>query len=352
MRLLLSQAQNLLADYCDYGMCPTDPRVTTLINLAIERLLPVMNPEKTIARMQFDVVNNVITLPRSVKTVLGASTTYPSCTGSTSCGPGCTSILSVKSMWFEMLPGGPVGWLPCATNILMDLGTGFSTFADPSTATPYILRLYADIPQPVTEGFIVVNGHDINGNLPFSYVNTQYIPGQTLNIPTSVATDNTGGNYNDSPQAFTQIVSITKPTTQGRLRLFGVPTDPTGVPIPGASQVPLAVWEPDELNPDYRRYLITWVGPSMPSILTCLVKLRYVLTTSPYADLLITNIGALQNALMAMKYERAGAFDQSTAAWKTAFAILDQETKDFDGEQGKSIQMQEWFSGGDIATIR
>lgn len=339
MRLLLYQAQQLLADYCEYGMCPTDPRVTSLINLAIERLLPRLNPEKTIQRFQFDVVNNVITMPRQVKTVLGASTMYPSCTGSTSCGPGCTSILTVKSMWYEMMPGGPVGWIPCATNVLMDLGTGFSTFADPSQQTPMILRLYADIPQPSTEGFIVINGTDVNGNLPFSYVNNQYIPGQVLNIPTT-----SDANYLDTPQSFVQINSISKPITQGRLRLFGV--DATG------AQTPLAVWEPDELNPDYRRYLVTWVGPSMPSILTVLAKLRYVYTTAPYADLMITNIGSLQLALQAMKYEKAGSYDQATAAWKLSYDLLETETRDFDGEQGKSIQIMELFTGGDIQTIR
>lgn len=340
MRLILSQAQNILADYCEYGLCPTDPRVTYNINKAIERLLPRLNPDKTIARYQFDIVNNVITMPRMVKTVLGASTTYPSCTGSTSCGPGCTSILSVKSMWYEMMPGGPVGWLPCATNVLMDLGSGFSTFADPSAATPMSLRLYADIPQAVDEGFIVINGIDINGNTPFSYINSQYIPGQTLEIPMQ----GTPNGYTDTPQQFQQIYSITKPVTQGRLRLYGV--DPSG------NQTPLAVWEPDEVNPDYRRYLVTWVGPAMPSILTVLCKLRFVYQSSPYADLLITNIGALELALMAMKYEKAGSFDQATAAWKSAFEILDADTRDYDGEQNKTIQLQEWFSGGDIATIR
>jgi len=345
MRLLLNQAQDLLADFCEYGMCPTDARVTKNINLAIERLLPSLNPEKTIRRYQFDVVNNIITMPRFVKTVLGASTMYPSCAGSTSCGPGCTSILSVKSMWYEMMPGGPIGWLPCASNVLMDLGSGFSTFADPTPDTPMILRLYADIPQPTSEGFLVIAGLDINGNMPFSYVNNQYIPGQVLNIPTSNPSDNTGGNFNDTAQHFTQINSITKPTTQGRLRLFGVD------PVSGA-QTPLAVWEPDELNPDYRRYLVTWVGPSMPSVLTVLAKLRFVYTTAPYADLLITNIGALQLALQAMKYEKAGSYDQAAAAWKLAFSVLDQDTKDWDGEQGKSIQMMEMFTGGDFQTIR
>jgi hypothetical protein len=150
--------------------------------------------------------------------------------------------------------------------------------------------------------------------------------------------------YNDTPQMFQQIISVTKPKTAGRLRLYGV--DSLG------NQNPLAVWEPDELNPDYRRYLITFVGTPAPTFLTVLAKRRYIYTTSPYADLMITNIGALENALMARKYEKAGAFDQATAAWRTAFDILDTETRDFDGDYNASPQMQVQWSGGDIWNLR
>jgi hypothetical protein len=437
--MILSQAAHLLAPYAEYGLCETDPRVVDEINKAIERLLPRLNPEKSIVRYQLDIYQQVITMPRDVKTVLAASTMYPSCAGNastppasgpqpwpippsraqgpclSSCGPGCGSILAVKNAWYEMLPGGPVGFVPCAQNVLMDLGTGFSTFADPTPLTPYTLRLYADVPQATSEGFIVINGTDVNGNNPISYENNIYIPGQVLAIPTasspspsvtftaatnsgspvvtaastpvglvetmsitgpgipagstivtisgtsitisnnatataaSVSLTATGGPpsalpYNDTPQMFQGIISITKPKTAGRLRLYGV--DATG------AQTPLALWEPDELNPDYRRYLVTFVGNPPPSFLTVLAKRRYIYTTSPYADLMITNIGALENALMARKYEKAGAFDQATAAWRTAFDILDTETRDFDGDYTAAPQFQTQFTGGDIWNLR
>jgi hypothetical protein len=338
-RLILSQAQQLLNEFVDYGMCPTDPRVTTAINRAIERLLPRLNPDKTIARYQFDVVQNTITMPRDVKTVLAASIAYPACTaGLGGCGPGCTSILSVKSRWYEMLPGGPVGFIPCAQNVLMDLGTGFSTFADPSSTAPLTLRLYADIPQATSEGYIVIKGEDTNGNLPFSYVNGTYINGQTLQIPVQ------GEPYHDTPQMWQFIGSITKPQTVGRLRLYGV--DALG------NQTQLAMWEPDELNPDYRRYLITWTGPELPAILTVLAKRRFMWTTLPYSDLLIANIGALELALQALKFERTGAYDQASAAWNQAFAVLDTDARDTDGDYNASVQVQEWFTGGDIWNLR
>lgn len=324
----------MLFEYVEHGMCSTDPRVVRGINLAIERLMPRLNPEKTVQRYQFDVVGGTITMPREIKTVLSASVSYPSCTASGSCSPGCTSILSVKNRWYEMLQGGPVGFVPCAENILMDLGTGFSTFADPSEETPMTIRVYADIPQVADEGFLVINGTDTNGNNPVGYVNNVYINGQTVEIPGQ------GEDFNDSPQQFIKISSITKPPTKGRIRVYGVSADGT--------QTPLAVYDPDELNPDYRRYMLSWGGVQEQGILTVLAKRRWFMVTSPYADLYITNVGALQNALMGMKYEKAGAFDQAAACWKIAFDLLDVEDKDFDSDYSATVQLQSNFSGGDI----
>lgn len=338
MRLILSQAGELLAPYVEYGLCASDPRVVTAINLAIERLIPVLNPEKTVGRYQFDVVNNQITTPREVKTILAASCSYASCTGG-NCGPGCTSIFRVKSRWYEMLPGGPVGFIACAPNILMDMGTGYSTFADPSVETPLILRLYADLPQVTSEGIIVISGLDADGNDLVTYQDNQWIPGAAIQIPAQ------GTNYNETTQSISQIYSITKPQTVGRLRLYGV--DSTG------AQTALAVYQPDEINPDYRRYMVSWVGDIPPqAILTVLAKRRFYWTTDPYEDLLITNVGALQNALMGMKYEKAGAFDQAALCWKTAIAILDVEDKDYDGDYSASVQVQDNWGGGDIWSLR
>jgi hypothetical protein len=220
----------------------------------------------------------------------------------------------------------------------MDMGTGFSTFADIPQGSAWTLRLYADIPQAQSEGVVVVNGLDVNGNHIIDYIDNQYVPGAAMAIPIQ------GSNYTESTQQFSQIISVTKPDTKGRLRLYGV--DP-------ATQVQTAmgVYEPDELNPDYRRYLITWVGQptnTPPAQLTVLAKTRFIRTTSPYADLMIPNLGALQNALMGIRYEKAGAFDQAAMCWRTAYQIIDDEARDFDGDYNASISLQTQFTGGDI----
>jgi hypothetical protein len=337
MRLLLSDAANLLNEYVEYGMCSTDPRVVTGINLAIERLLPALNPEKTISRYQFDVNDSQITLPREVKTVLAASTEYPACTGG-HCGPGCKSIISVKSRWYEMLPGGPVGFVRCAPNVLIDEGTGFSTFADPSTENPLTMRVYADLPQPTREGQVMIRGLDAAGNNLVSYTNNMYVPAIGVAIPIQ------GENFNDSPMMVSEIKSVTLPVTAGVVRLYGV--DASG------AQTALGAYEPNETAPDYRRYLLSWVGEQMPAILTVLAKRQFVWASLPYADLLITNIGALQNALMAMKYEKAGTFQQAQAYWKIAFDALEKETRDYDGDYRPTVQFGDTYGGGDIWNLR
>jgi hypothetical protein len=63
---------------------------------------------------------------------------------------------------------------------------------------------------------------------------------------------------------------------------------------------------------------------------------------------LITNLGALQNALMGMKFERAGSFDQAAQCWRTAFMILDDDTKDADGDYQACVQLQQEYTGGGI----
>src|SRR5258707_3328297 len=163
MRLILSQAQELLAEYVEYGMCSTDSRVTKGINLAIERLLPALNPEKTIGRYQFDINSNQqITTPREVKTVLAASANYEACTGG-HCGPGCTTIYDVKGRWYEFLPGGPVRFVACAPKLLIDLGTGLSTFEDCTSDGTLTFRLFPDLPPTSNEGNLVVNALEADG---------------------------------------------------------------------------------------------------------------------------------------------------------------------------------------------
>jgi hypothetical protein len=347
MRLLLSQAQQLLAEYCDYGMCPTDARVTQQINLAIERLLPVLNPEKTLARYVFPVVGQIITLPPEIKTVLAANLNYQCQSDGTcpDCGQWLMQTVAVRNRWYEMLPGGPAGYgpnsfIPCSPNVLMDMGTGYSTIADCTMDAPQILRLYADVPQPASEGYVGINGLDADGNPIVTYDSKGYHDEYQLPIPTQ------GQNYTQTTVQIGQVNNITKPKTAGRLRLYAV--DPTT-----QDQYLIGLYLPNETAPDYRRYRLTWCGELVENttiVLQC--KRQFIWTDDPDHDLLITNVSALQEALMGIKYSKSGPTQLAEWHFANAAKILEMETIDYDTDKRATVQFQDQFAGGDIWNLR
>jgi hypothetical protein len=341
MRLLLSQAQQMLAEWVDYGTCATDPRVTTWINMAIERLMPMLNPDKTIGRYKFPLVANTITMPRDVKTVLASYIDCPDTNANTTsmCGCRCDlrQLVAVRSRWYEYLPGGPISFTGCSPNVLFDLGSGWSTFADINEDTgPMYIRVYADAPQAALEGYVDVVGNDADGNPIQSLNNGVYRNVAQIPIPIQ------GENYKDSDVAFSSFISITKPSTVSRIKLYALSLDKS-------EQTPIAVYAPDEVAPDYRRYQLNWCVPDPGTTITVTAKRQQVPTTDPDADLLITNIGALKNAMQAIKYENAGAPQLADSHWQRAARILETETRDYDGDYMATVQLQAvGFCGGDI----
>jgi hypothetical protein len=351
MRLLLGDACQLLNEYVEYGMCSTDPRVVKGINLAIERLLPALNPEKTVGRYKFTISGGQVTLPRDVKTILSGVIGFDSQPG-VACPQPCGGVLQVKSRWYEMLPGGPRGQLACTPMAtLIDLGTGFFTFADITPDYPCYVRVYPTLPEAPPPpgvpdisgggGVIWVSGKDVNGNEIYTQTNPNtWLETCVITIPI-IGQD----NYIDSPVAFSEITAVSKPLTHGPLSLYAVSLDKT-------VQTPIAVYQPEETRIDYRRYQLSWCGPNVPTSITVLAKRQFVWTTDLTTDLFITNIGALQNALMGIKFEKAGSFQQAAACWKTAFDTLDKETRDYDGDYQPTIQFQDAYGGGDIWSLR
>jgi hypothetical protein len=78
-------------------------------------------------------------------------------------------------------------------------------------------------------------------------------------------------------------------------------------------------------------------------------KKQFVWTIDPDADLLITNLGALKNALQAMKYENAGSEQAAEIHWTRAAKILNEETRDYDGDYSATMQVQSFgWAGGEI----
>jgi hypothetical protein len=206
--------------------------------------------------------------------------------------------------------------------------------------TPQILRLYADLPQPVSEGALFINGLDAEGNALISYDTNGYHQAYQLAIPAQ------GQNYVDSTVQISHIFSIAKPVTKGRLKLYSV--DPTT-----QAQSLIGVYAPTEVAPDYRRYRLTWCGALVENTTIILqVKRQFIFTTDPEADLLITNVGALQEALMGLKYSKSGPPQLADYHWNQAGKILEAETIDYMTDRSPSMQLQDTFAGGDVWNLR
>jgi hypothetical protein len=333
----------MLAEYVDYGTCATDPRVSLRINMVIERLLPALNPERTLGRYVFPIVANTITLPRDIKTVLAAYLEYPQAPPpGTTCSCDLRQLVDIRSRWYDFLPGGPVHFTGAAPNVLTDLGTGFSTFADITADTPCRIRVYTDVPQPHLEGYVYVSALDANGNPVQSLDAGLYRNVDMIAVPIQ------GQNYVDSTVAYSQVFSINKDPTISRVKLYAI-NDALAVTDPNY-QTPIAVYAPDELAPDYRRYKLNWcILPGEQAQINLIAKRYFVPTTDPDADLIITSMGALKNGLQALRYEDAGSDQLADSHWKRALAILDTETKDYDSDYKASPQIQSsCWGGGDI----
>jgi hypothetical protein len=270
--------------------------------------------------------------------VLGAFVDYPtqSAPNGNLCGCNLRQLVQVRGRWYEILPGGPINYTGCSPNILSDLGTGFSTFDDITPDDPSFIRVYVDIPQPTSEGTVDVTGLDLDGNPVWSLEGGIYA--QCFAIPIPIQ----GQNYVDSDIAFSSITAIHKDPTVSRVKLYAVS-------VATGEQRPIAIYAPDELAPDWRRYKLNWCVLNQPANLTVFAKRQFVPTNDPDADLLITNIGALKMALQALKYEDAGSLQLSTTLWTSAQAVLNQETRDYDGDYAATPQIQSsCWGGGDI----
>ncbi|SRR6266481_3682509 len=345
MRLLVSDAQKQLAEYVDYGTCATDPRVSQRINMVIERLLPALNPEKTIGRYIFPIVSNTITMPRDIKTVLAAFIEFPQAPIHPGfCPCDLRQLVDIRSRWYDFLPGGPVHFTGAAPNVISDLGSGFSTFDDITPDRPCILRVYADVPQATLEGYVYVSALDVNSNPIQTLDNGFYRNVDMIPIPI-LGQDQP---YSDSLLAYSQILSVNKDPSASRIKLFAV--DPALDPSDPLAQRPIAVYGPDELAPDYRRYKLNWcILDGEQAQMVVVAKRYFIPTNDPDADLIITNIGALKNGLQALKYEDAGSDQLADSHWKRALAILDTDTKDYDGDYKATPQVQSsCWGGGDI----
>lgn len=324
------------------GLCQTDiPRIAMAVNTATRRLI-YAGGETGFAgcwrpvRYNVDRTSPYITLPRQFARMINLSV----------CGVGSR----LHNAFFEYLPGGP--GLKTNPNCCQDWCgevAGYERANVPTmtelTATNQYLRAYITDARDVNLR-LLVSGLDQNGNRIYSMDGLNNMDGFFLTLFSPFVT---------SAFIVTQIDSIQKDITYGDVLLKQVDAT-TG------AEVLLARYAPNEINPSYRRYIVTGLpatccsNPPPASQLVAvagLAKLEYVPVSQDTDQLLIGNLDALIAECQAVRYSKLDTPNAAVLEIKshrTAIRMLQNEQRHYEGEQELSVVVNS-FDGMGINRI-
>ncbi len=298
------------------GLCSDDPRVVEFSNEAMERLMTMGKWVGTYQRALFCVNNGCLTFPRQVETIEAIAL--------------CNTPVTIRNEWFEFLANGTGLQSADSCGVqLFDRGNA-CTFNDIAGQNKKI-RVYADVSEEA-DSQILLQGYDENGIWIRTQVGDEWVDGEYVAISTSPT---------NSTKLFTSLTGVQKPITNGNVRLYEFNVD-------DSTQRAIAIYEPDEEVPSYRRSLLTgmtnWGGccgnnddcDSKP--VTAMAKLRFVPVRVDTDYLPIGNIGAVKMGVMAVRKEENNLWSEAEQYWASAVRILNEELKSHLGD-GAKVQM-------------
>ena len=277
-------------------------RFNSYLNLAQERLINSGKWNGTILPVRFYSPTGVITLPRRFTSALAAKWVKNSSGDGTAIGP-----IKIRNGWFSYL--NPISDLWTASywprygyneTFFDDLGDGFSTFSD-STYETYTLKIEIENASDLGKS-VVVKGKDINNN------------DITIEVTLSNTTITTTQEFKGP------ILFFSKPMTIGDVNLYSVN---------GTNEEKIGSYEPTETTASYHRYAV----PNEPSIdyLDVLCKIRFVPCVYDTDEVAVSNLGALKNMLMSLKWEDEGDMERSEMFFMKALQLLNGENREVRG---------------------
>jgi hypothetical protein len=300
-RITLAEAKNSLCRCVDNGVPPDDPRVVDRINEATERLMSGghfvgMTQELIICAQQ-----QCFTLPRQIESVQEVFILDQS--------------LDVTSGWYAI--ENPSTYVdPELLNdiVLVDRGE-YPTFFD--ICTPGKLIVYADYAEAGGTS-IRIFGLDPSGNEIYTTQAGVYAPGEVIELTMAGAV---------SVNTFAKITNMQKARTHGPVRVYEVD------PINTANHIMLAILDPTEIVPSYRRYFcadIPLLNPGDPPVrIRVTGKRRFLPIYNDTDFLILANLGALRLELLALDREDGNDFQGSAEFHKRALDLLQAEVKSY-----------------------
>lgn len=223
---------------------PASARYTSYVNAACRKIFfSGKNFFDLTQRFVMCVSNGCLTLPRQVACIEAMWV--------------CNQPITLRNQWLEYLDSGP--WLQtpegrrctesngasigCFGRFWCNFGNGYDrgtacTFADIRGLNKKI-RVYADVAES-DDAQILLQGYDENNIWIRTEVGGEWIDGEYVDISTTPA---------NSTKFFSNLTAAIKPVTNGNVRLYEYNNDTT-------DQRAIAVYEPTEINPSYRRMLV------------------------------------------------------------------------------------------------
>lgn len=319
------------------NMDVTDSRWLQLLNEASFRLLSMGMWVGTTIKYAICVNNACLTWPRSVETIIAMDV--------------CDTPITLRSQWHEFLENGPglARLKACTTLNSFDRGAGFVMFDDLTTAS--VIRLYpqfnADVGKTVT-----IRGLDANYQPVLTGGGS--IDGERIPLALPFVDSNTTWGR----QVFRQVL---KDPTIGFVRAYAydalLPPPPASPGPLDTPLIPLAIWEPTETLPDYRRSFIPALDAKngcrcgdgltntdcTKSRVTVVAKQKFIPIANDLDFLPIGNAPALKMAMLAVMREERGDTAGATLAMRGTFdpltkryiggaiSILDDELSEYQG---------------------
>jgi hypothetical protein len=303
MRITLSEARSQLYPAIVPSIDNQDniDRFNSYLNLAQERLINSGKWNGTILPVRFYSPSGMITLPRRFVSALAAKWNKDTGTNYPASGP-----IKIRNGWFTYLT--PISDLWTASywprygyneTFFDDLGDGYATFANP-TFTSFTIKVEIKDSSDASNE-VVIKGKDQNNKDVNVIV--------TLSNPTA-----------SIPQIFSRIDFFQKPITNGAINLYAVS---------GINEEQIGEYEATETTASYHRYAV----PNEPSIdyLDVLCKVRFIPCINDTDEVIVSNLGALKNMLMSLKWEDEGDMDRSEMYFMKAMQLLNGESREVRG---------------------
>ena len=272
---------------------PATPLFIPYLNQCQERITNSGNWKNGYGQVDYQTTTGYITLPRRWESIIGVTrVNYPT---------------GVYPRMVEFMTSGP-GYFDDTTKDIRDI-------IDQGDVCTQIVQENPGFPQFTIADAgdagktVRVYGYDTNGDEVFDSSGNAGLELTLVNPTVTGSVEMT-------------VTQVVKEATNGYVT-FNVVVD--------GSPVELSVYEPSETNPIYRRYKVgtlTARGDGKPW-LRCLCKRRYVPAVAETDLVWPDNLGALKHALIAVRLEDQGAYEEAQAdqRWAKCYQILNQGLK-------------------------